>query len=405
MWNIPKVTGLLAQRVCHNIFRDVLRQQKPIFWMCTVATNANSNAIPDEIKYPNGDKRLKEYLDNLKEQQSNKNHFNEPVLTKVLQQYENRSSIVDQYTELAKEMAHETEKEIIALAAEERQRFSEQLAKIDSELIDRVILLTDDEPNVSSLMLEIQAGVGGQEAMLFARELAEMYENYIKFKRWPHNILEEDSTGIGGIRSFSIVVHGYDAYDALKNEAGVHRVQRIPKTERGGRIHTSTAVVLIVPCADDIDIKINPNDLRIETKRASGPGGQNVNKMESAVRIVHIPSGLAIECQEERTQAKNKQIAMKKLYSRLYQIEFTKQNSSQRNIRKSQTGTRTRNEKLRTYNYAQNRITDHRLSGGAGTTHNLDEFLAGTEHFDEFVTKINKFIQRQKLDDILNNNI
>lgn len=405
MWNFRKMTGFWVQRLSSNVIRSSFRLQQPQFRMCTVTASTHLNSIPDEIYYPNGDKRLKEYLDNLKEKDSKTHNFDKPLLADILKRYENRLSIVDQYKELTKEMENETEKEIIAMANEEKKRFSDMLATIDSRIIDQVILLSDDEPNVTSLMLEIQAGVGGQEAMLFARELGEMYENYIRFKRWNYNLLEEDTTGIGGIRNLSIVVQGYEAYDCLKNEAGVHRVQRIPKTERGGRIHTSTAVVLIVPCADEINIKLNPNDLRIETKRASGPGGQNVNKMESAVRIVHIPTGMAVECQEERTQIKNKQIAMQKLYSRLYQTEFTKQVSSQRNMRKTQTGQRTRNEKLRTYNYAQNRITDHRLSGGAGTIHNLDEFLSGTEYFDAFITKVNGFMQRQKLDDILDNKV
>lgn len=405
MWNVRRMTGLLAQRLCSNVIRSSLRRQQPQFGMCTVATITNSNAIPDEIYYPNGDKRLKEYLDNLKEKHSKIHNFDNSLLDDILKRYENRLSIIDQYKELTKEMEHETEKEIVALATDEKKRFSDMLASLDSKIIDQVILLCDDEPNVTSLMLEIQAGVGGQEAMLFARELGEMYENYMKFKRWNYNLLEEDTTGIGGIRNLSIVVQGSEAYNCLKNEAGVHRVQRIPKTERSGRIHTSTAVVLIVPCADEINIKLNPNDLRIETKRASGPGGQNVNKMESAVRIVHIPSGFAVECQEERTQVKNKQIAMQKLYSRLYQMEFTKQVSSQRDMRKTQTGQRTRNEKLRTYNYAQNRITDHRLSGGIGTVHNLDEFLSGTEYFDAFITKVNQYLQRQKLDEILDSKV
>lgn len=404
MWNILKLSEFHTKSICYNVFQCTKRRHLSISRMCTTTSNAISNAIPNEICYPNGDKRLKEYLDKLKEQQSNKyNISDKPLLAHILQKYENRLSILDQYKELSVEMSKETETEIIAMANEEKQRFGDLLTTLDNEIIDQLCVWCDNEPDISSVMVEIQAGVGGQEAMLFARELAQMYEKYVQFKRWNYTILEEDTTNIGGVRQFSIVVHGSVAYDMLKNEAGVHRVQRIPKTERSGRIHTSTAVVLIVPCVDDINIKINPNDLRIETKRSSAPGGQNVNKLESAVRIVHIPTGLAVECQEERTQVKNKQIAMKKLYSRLYQIEFTKQVSSQRNIRKTQTGTRTRNEKLRTYNYAQNRVTDHRLSGGIGTIHNLEEFLTGTEHFDEFITNVNRFLQHQKLNDMLDN--
>lgn len=158
--------------------------------------------------------------------------------------------------------------------------------------------------------------------MLFARELYEMYLNYMTFKQYDFNILQEDESDVGGLRHATILVNGRNSYHTLKNEAGVHRVQRVPKTENSGRIHTSTAVVAVLPCPDDIVVNINPKDLRIETKRASGPGGQNVNKLESAVRIVHIPSGISVECQEERTQKKNKSIAMTKLHAKLYQIEL-----------------------------------------------------------------------------------
>lgn len=401
-------SALIVRQVNGNLFRANLRCIQRITAIkpakCSMCTAAKSSAIsmPDQIKYPNGDKRLKDYLDKLKAEQSAKHRVDSVVLATVLQHYERRLSIVEQYNELLNEMSGNTDEGIVALANEEKQQFNEMLTEIDDELVDHVIQLSDiDEEGVSSLMLEIQAGVGGQEAMLFARELATLYENYINFKGWQHNVTEEEGTGIGGIRNFSILVHGHSAFDVLKYEAGVHRVQRVPKTERGGRTHTSTAVVLIVPCADQIDVKLNPNDLRVETKRSSGPGGQNVNKLESAVRIVHIPTGLAVECQEERTQIKNKQIAMKKLYNQLYHIEFTKQASSQRNMRKLQTGTRTRNEKLRTYNYPQSRITDHRMTGGTGTIHNLEEFLRGTEYFDAFILKLNKFMQRQRLNDIL----
>lgn len=398
MWGISTVTCLVGRRCCQNVFSYNFRRKHPAtFWFSTISAK-QSQSIPPEIRYPSGNAKLKDYLDNL----SNKSHLNESIVNNILEQYKYRLSIVDQYKELMEEMSDETENEIAALAKEEQQRFIRILAEIDDDLLNDIILLNEDEPNVGSIMIEVQAGVGGQEAMLFAREIFEMYANYVQFKKWDHDVLEEENTGLGGIRSASIVVRDDSAYDILKNEAGIHRVQRIPKTERSGRMHTSTAVVLVVPCADDIQIKINPNDLRIETKRASGPGGQNVNKLESAVRIVHIPTGIAIECQEERTQVKNKQIAMKKLYNQLFQIEFTKQVSSQKNMRRSQTGLRTRNEKLRTYNYAQNRVTDHRVSGGAGTTHNLDEFLVGDELFDDFITKVNKFIRRERIHEILN---
>lgn len=392
----------LVRKIFHNAVLYNLKQNQTIRqWLCTTPTK--SILLSDHILYPNANNILKEYLEKLKKDRSSRQYENNEILNSVLKRYENRLSIVNQYKELTNEVANETEKEMIDLVNEEKQKFTEWLAEIDEEIIDDVIALNDNM-DVSSIVLEVQGGVGGQEAMLFASDLFDMYENYIKFKRWDHEFLDEDGTGIGGIRSASIMVRGHNAYEVLKYEAGVHRVQRIPKTEKGGRIHTSTAVVTIIPCADDIQIKLNPNDLRIETKRSSAPGGQNVNKLESAVRIVHIPTGIAVESQEERTQIKNKQIAMRKLHNKLFQIEFTKQVSSQMTTRRSQVGSRTRNEKLRTYNYPQNRITDHRISGNAGTVHNIDEFLAGDEHFDEFIVKVNKLVKRQMLNDILNNN-
>lgn len=187
------------------------------------------------------------------------------------------------------------------------------------------MLVLNSDDNSNALVIEVRAGVGGQEAALFTGELHTMYLNYLAYKRYEYNSLDEDVSDIGGLRHASIMVRGADAFSTLVHEAGVHRVQRVPKTEKSGRIHTSTAIVAVIPCPDDLEINLNPKDLRIETKRASGPGGQNVNKLESAVRIVHIPTGISVECQEERTQTKNKKIAMQKLYANLYQIELQKQ--------------------------------------------------------------------------------
>lgn len=185
--------------------------------------------------------------------------------------------------------------------------------------------MLNSDDNYNALVIEVRAGVGGKEAALFTGELHTMYLNYLAYKRYEFNSLDEDVSDIGGLRHASIMVRGADAFLTLVHEAGVHRVQRVPKTEKSGRIHTSTAIVAVIPCPDDLEINLNPKDLRIETKRSSGPGGQNVNKLESAVRIVHIPTGISVECQEERTQTKNKKIAMQKLYAKLYRIELQKQ--------------------------------------------------------------------------------
>lgn len=375
------------------------KQCLPMFWLCSKASE--SFTLPDQIKFPNGDQRLKQYLDRLKESPTKIEQKEIALLTNIVQRYEQRLSIVHQYTELVIEMTNENEKEILSMANDEKQKYSKILAEIDETLVENIILLNDNELNVGSFMVEVQAGVGGQEAMLFARELFEMYEKFLKFKRWPHDILEENVSDTGGIRSGSIVVRNGCAFELFQNECGVHRVQRVPKTEKSGRIHTSTAVVLIVPCPNDIDINFNSGDLRIETKRSNAPGGQNVNKLETAVRIVHLPTGIAVEAQEERTQLQNKAIAMKKLHNKLYQIEFIKQSASQTSMRKSQIGARSRNEKVRTYNYPQKRVTDHRL-GSNGTIHNLDEFLNGNEYLNDLMKKIHRHIQNEKLDELLN---
>lgn len=383
-----------------NLLKNNLkRKQLQVYWLCSTAPKPVT--LPDKISFPNGDQRLKQYLDRLKEQPSKAQQKDVGRLKNILQRYEQRHSIVDQYMDLVNEMTNESEKEILSMVNDEKQKFGEILADIDESLVEEIILLNDDELNVESFMLEIQAGVGGQEAMLFARELFEMYEKFLKYKRWHYDVLEENLSDKGGIRSAAIVVRNRNAYELFQNEGGVHRVQRIPDTEQKGRVHTSTAVVLIVPCPDAIDINLNPNDLRIETKRSSAPGGQNVNKLETAVRIVHIPTGVAVEAQEERTQLLNKAIAMKKLHNKLYQVEFIKQASSQSGIRKTQIGARSRNEKLRTYNYPQKRVTDHRL-GSNGTVHNLKEFLNGNQYLEELMEKIHRNARSRRLDELLN---
>lgn len=200
----------------------------------------------------------------------------------------------------------------------------ERLGQIDKELMNEVLVLNSDE-NPKAMVLEFRAGVGGKEANLFTGELHSMYVNFLEYKRFDFNLLDESVSAEGGLSHASIMVRGDDAYATLLHETGVHRVQRVPKTEKSGRMHTSTAIVAAVPCPDDLEIDINPKDLRIETMRSSGPGGQNVNKLESAVRIVHIPTGIMVKCEEQRTQLKNKKIAMQKLYAKLYHIEMQRQ--------------------------------------------------------------------------------
>lgn len=196
---------------------------------------------------------------------------------------------------------------------------------IDNELVQNVLILNNEIADYNAIIMEIRAGVGGKEAAIFANDLFQMYQSYMVYKKFNYSIVEEDECEMGGLRHGSFLINNKHAFDLLKYEAGVHRVQRIPKTEKNSRIHTSTAIVSVVPCPNELNIVLNPKDLRIETKRASGPGGQNVNKLDTAVRIVHIPTGIAVECQEQRYQFRNKEIAMEKLKSKLYKIELDNQ--------------------------------------------------------------------------------
>lgn len=279
------------------------------------------------------------------------------------------------------------------------KKYTKALSTNEKELIDALYTMTDDDC-YSSLILEVNAGVGGQEAMLFASELHDMYCNYIQHKRWTIESIQLDTTELGGMRQSSLIVIGPDAYDFLKYEAGVHRVQRIPATEKSGRIHTSTVSVAVIPRPDDMDITINSRDLKIETKRASGAGGQHVNTTDSAVRIVHLPTGVAVECQTERSQIKNKELAMKKIQAKLLQQQMEADFASTNATRKSQIGRRFRNEKIRTYNYNQDRITDHRIDDG--TLHNLNGFLSGTDNsLDNLIRKIRQSFRKQELLEIM----
>ncbi|XP_059050912.1 peptide chain release factor 1 [Achroia grisella] len=268
--------------------------------------------------------------------------------------------------------------EMKKMIKEEAQIYLKRLKEIDGEL--QSILL---EPNITEggVLLEVSAGAGGQEAMLFARELFELYTSYSNYKDWEVDIASIEKSDIGGIRKASMLISGYGVPELMRMEAGVHRVQRIPATEKGGRIHTSTVSVAVLPQPTDIELNISDRDISIETKRASGAGGQHVNTTDSAVRITHIPTGTVVECQEGRSQIKNKEIAMQKLRTLLLQTQQDEQISKINNERKSQIGSCNRNEKIRTYNYPQDRITEHREGGG--TLHNLKNFMEGGEQLEQ----------------------
>lgn len=234
-----------------------------------------------------------------------------------------------------------------------------ELKKLEKERAIEDMMMPSDEHDERSIFMEIRAGAGGQEAALFAADLLRMYTNYALKKGWRATVVDESFTDLGGIRDVTLHIQGEGAYGYLKFEAGVHRVQRVPKTETAGRVHTSTATVAVLPEAEEVDVSINPADLRIDTYRASGAGGQHVNKTDSAVRITHIPTGVAVACQEERSQHKNKAKAMKMLQSRLLVAEKEKQAEEVGKQRKDMIGRGMRAEKARTYNFPQNRVTDH----------------------------------------------
>ncbi|XP_047207733.1 peptide chain release factor 1-like, mitochondrial [Girardinichthys multiradiatus] len=282
------------------------------------------------------------------------------------------------------------------LAKLERESCFQDIQDLRQKVLE--LLIPEEEADMSDLVLEVTAGIGGQEAMLFTAEMFDMYEGFAQYHGWSFDVLEHMSSDLGGLRHASASISGLQSYKKMKFEAGVHRVQRVPKTEKQGRMHTSTMTVAVLPQPTEISFTINPKDLKIETKRASGAGGQHVNTTDSAVRIVHLPTGVVAECQQERSQLKNREKAMKALRAKLYSMKLEEETSKRYNQRKVQIGTRGRSEKIRTYNYAQDRITDHRISM---TVHDVKSFLLGEDLLNEMNSSLQDFSNQETLMELL----
>lgn len=310
------------------------------------------------------------------------------LYTKLMKEHNEITPIVESYREFkslentikdAKEIIDETsDKELKEMAQDEMKESESRLEELTEEI--KLLLLPKDPNDDKNVIIEIRGGAGGEEAALFSSVLYRMYSMYAEKVGWKVEIMDANETELGGFKEVSFQIEGAGAYSKLKFESGVHRVQRVPETETQGRVHTSTATVAVLPEADEVDVNINPKDLQIDTYRSSGAGGQHVNKTSSAIRITHLPTGMVVECQDERSQLKNKDKAMKILRSRLLNAEIEKAHEELAEERKSQVGTGDRSERIRTYNYPQNRVTDHRIGL---TLYKLDEILNGT--IDELI--------------------
>ena len=311
-------------------------------------------------------------------------------LEPIIMKFREYQSVLNSIKDSKEILQEESDEELRELAKMELSEMEDQVEPLEAEL--KILLLPKDPNDEKNVIVEVRGGAGGDEAALFAGDLFRMYSRYAERRRWKIELLSASDTGVGGYKEVSFLIKGKGAYSRLKYESGVHRVQRIPATESGGRIHTSTATVAVLPEVETVEVNINPNDLRIDVFRSSGNGGQSVNTTDSAVRITHIPTGEVVSCQDGKSQLKNKEQALKILVARLNDKAIAEQNKEISAERKSQVGTGDRSERIRTYNFPQGRVSDHRINL---TLYKLDQFLDGD--IDEMIDALITVDQTEKM--------
>jgi len=317
-------------------------------------------------------------------------------LEEIVQEYQKYSAVIKNIEGNREIIETVNDKELVSLAEAELEDLEKEKENLEESI--KVLLLPKDPNDDKDVIMEIRAGTGGEEAALFAGDLFRMYTRYAELRSWKVELVDINDTGLGGIKEAIFSLSGNNVFGDLKFESGVHRVQRVPETEGSGRVHTSAASVAVLPEAEDVQIDINPNDLKIDIYRSGGAGGQNVNKVETAVRITHLRSGIVVQCQDERSQLKNRQKAMKVLKARLYDMELKKQNAEISAQRKLMVGSGDRSDKIRTYNFPQNRITDHRIGL---TLYNLSNIIEG--NLDELIEQLKLADRTEKLQSTENN--